>query len=247
MSGVPAQEFAGLPASISCPGEEHGGEQMNREVRESRQRGFSLLEMIVVLAMSLTLGAIAMLGYQSVANYLRTAGDLRDLYSLVGQAKMNAAANFTQTRVYADLTKNTFHLEIWNKTANGGVGCWVTVGDPLASTANPCTAATSPVQNLVLGDVFGFDQVTTPPPNTQTVIALPPVCAGNNGTGTIANTACLVFNSRGVPIKNNVPDGTGAFYLNNGKSVYGLTVALSGFAQNWSVPDHGSGVAWMHQ
>ncbi len=206
-----------------------------------RQEGFSVLELLIVVAISVTLSTIAIMNYQTVANYLRIAGDLRNLNGLVAQAKMNAASNFTQARAYADLAQNTYHLEIWNKAGNGGAGCWQTVGD----TANACTVAASPVQALSQGDVFGFDKITTPPPNTQAAIAQAAQCNDNGGTA-IPNSACIVFNSRGIPIKNNVPDGSGAFYLNNGKAVYGLTTALTGFVQTWTGPDQASGVTWVH-
>lgn len=206
-----------------------------------RQKGFSILELLIVVAISVTLSTIAIMNYQNVANYLRIAGDLRSLNGIVAQAKMNAASGFTQGRAYADLAKNTYHLETWNKAGNGGAGCWQTVGD----TVNACTAATSPVQTLSQGDVFGFDQIAAPPPNTQAAIAQAAQC--NNSAGAaIVNTACIVFNSRGIPIKNNVPDGSGAFYVNNGKAVFGLTAALTGFVATWTAPDKASGVTWVH-
>lgn len=199
------------------------------------------MELLIVVAISVTLSTIAVWNYTTVANYLRISGDLRSLNGVVAQAKMNAASGFTQGRAYADLAKNTYHLEIWNKAGNGGAGCWQTVGD----TANACTAAASPVQKLSQGDVFGFDQITSPPPNTQAAIAQAAQCNDQNGAA-IANTACIVFNSRGVPIKNNVPDGSGAFYVNNGKAVFGLTAGLSGFVATWTAPDLASGATWVH-
>jgi prepilin-type N-terminal cleavage/methylation domain-containing protein len=206
-----------------------------------RQEGFSVLELLVVLAISVILSTVAAINYTNVANYLRIAGDLRNLNGLVGQAKISAASGFTQARTYADLAKNTYHLEIWNKAGNGGAGCWQTVGD----TANACTVAASPVQNLSQGVVFGFDQISSAPPNTQATIAQAAQCNDNGGTA-ITNTACIVFNSRGIPIKNNVPDGSGAFYVNNGKAVFGLTTALTGFVTTWTAPDLASGATWVH-
>ncbi len=204
-----------------------------------------MLELLVVIVMSLTLGSIAVLGYRAVVNYLRVAGDIRDLNGLVGQAKMRAGADFTHARVYADLTANTFHLETWNKTKL----CWVTVGDPLALTANPCTVVgTSPVQSLAQGDTFGVGAIGAAPANTQTVFGQAPACDDGQG-GTIANTACIVFNSRGlsVPIvagsKSNTgpPTPNGAFYVTNGTVVNAVTVSLAGSVQVWSTPAGATG------
>ena len=229
-------------ATAACWTEESShGEKMISSTRKLRQQGFSLVEMLVVVAISVTLSTIAIMNYQTVANYLRIAGDMRNLNGLVAQAKMNAASGFTQGRAYADLAGNTYHLEIWNKAGNGGLGCWQTVGD----TANACTVAASPVQRLSQGDVFGFDQISAPPPNTQATIAQAAQC-NDSGGAAIPNSACIVFNSRGIPIKNNVPDGSGAFYLNNGKAVFGLTTALTGFVATWTAPDKASGATWVH-
>ena len=241
-----AQGFAQVPAAISRLAEGLSGEKMNTSSKESRQNGFSMLELIVVLAISLTVGAIGVVAYQRIATYLRTAGDQRDLNGIVAQAKMDAAANFSHARAYADLNANTFHLEIWNKAGSPAfpTGCWRTVGDV---PANPCTVAASPVYSLSTGNTFGFGAITTPPPNTQAAIAQAAVCTNNTG-GNIANTACIVFNSRGIPIDAaGNPLGTGAFYVNNGSTVFGLTVRATGSALNWSISNSASSTTWMHQ
>ncbi len=198
-----------------------------------------MVELLVVIVMSLTLGTIAVMGYQRAVNYLRMMGDLRDLNGLVGQAKMRAGADFTHARAYADLAGNTFHLEAWNKAGNGGAGCWQTVND----NANACTVAASPVQPLAQGDTFGFGAITTPPPGTQAAIAQAPICDDGNG-GTIPNTSCIVFNSRGlsVPIvagtisTTGAPNANGAFYITNGTVVNALTISPTGSVQTWLTP-----------
>jgi len=245
---VQAHEFVGLPAASSGFGEKHGGEQMNRAALKRRQRGFSLVELLIVIVISLTLGTLAVMGYQRALEYLRVQGDIRDLNGLVGQAKMRAAADFTHARAYADLAGNTFHLETWNKAGNGGVGCWQTLND----NANACTIAASPVQPLAQGDTFGFGAITTAPPNTQAVFGQAPLCDDGNG-GTIPNTACIVFNSRGlsVPIiaatisTTGAPTPNGAFYITNGKIVNALTVSPTGLVQSWLTP--AGAAAWHAQ
>ena len=204
-------------------------------MKNKRQAGFSTLEMLIVIAMSVIITAIAIPSYLNTAAYLRAAGDLRSLNGVTALAKMRAASDFTHARAYADVAANTFHLEVWNKAGNGGAGCWQTDGD----TANACTViGTSPVFNLAQGDTFGAGGLTTGPTPAQQPIPVQTACqAINGGNGTIANTGCIVFNSRGIPIDaNSSPVATGAFYLTNGTLVEAVTVSATGSIQSWSSP-----------
>jgi hypothetical protein len=149
--------------------------------------------------------------------------------------------------VYADLAANTFHIETWNKTAGGGAGCWQTVNDP----ANPCTVAgTSPVQNLSTAVTFGFSSVGNPPPNTQANFGQAPRCEVRNGLalGVVSNTACITFNSRGIPINTTTgaPVLDDAFYITDNNMVYGLTVGATGVTQVWTISANGTG-GWQHR
>src|SRR2546425_5520478 len=202
-----------------------------------RTRGFTLLEVLVVLAVTAILMAFAVPQFQRVTQVLRISGDMRDITGTIGQAKMHAAADFTHARARANLAANTFQLEIWNKAGAGGAGCWQTVGDPL----NPCTIGTSPVQPLSTGVTFGFGAMGAPPPNTQAALAQAAVCqigyGGGPARGTIGGTACIEFNSRGLAIDAaGAPHGKGAFYLKNGNMVYGGTIAAARPPLHWSGP-----------
>ena len=200
-----------------------------------RQRGFSTLEMLIVIGMSVVISAIAVPTYLSTAAYLRAAGDLRSLNGITAQAKMRAAADFTHARAYVDLGVNTYHLEVWNKAGNGGAGCWQTDGD----TANACTVAASPSFPLSQGVTFGTGGLASGPTVAQQpAIPAQVACqATNGGNGTIGNTQCIVFNSRGIPIdNNNSPVATGAFYLTNGTVVNAVTVSATGSIQAWTSP-----------
>jgi type II secretory pathway pseudopilin PulG len=212
-------------------------ERMRKTVKNKRQAGFSTMELLVVVAMSITITAIAVPQYVRTTAYLRVAGDLRALNGITALAKMRAAASFTHARTYADLTANTYHLEVWNKAGNGGAGCWQTDGD----IANACTViGTSPVFNLAQGDVFGAGGLTTGPTPAQQPIPTQVACqAINGGTGTIGSTACIVFNSRGIPVDTTPggsPVATGAFYLTNQTVVNAVTVSATGSIQSWTTP-----------
>lgn len=208
-----------------------------------RSRGFSTLELLIVMMISLIIAAFAIPGFNQVRRVLRISGDCRDLNGAINQAKLMAAADFTDARVYVDLganTPNTFHVDVWNKTANGGTGCWQVVSD----LRNQCyTPGASPVQRLSQDVSFGLGGVGAPPTNTQANgIAQAPNCHPVNGrrVGQAASTACIHFNSRGIPIDlNGAPTGNGAFYITDNTQVYGVTVAASGLSQVWATNANG--------
>lgn len=213
----------------------------------ARQRGFSTLELLVVILMSLIVSAIAVPNFMNVANFLQAAGDLRSLGGTTAQSKMRAAADFTHARLYVDLAANAYHIEVWNKTN----GCWQTDGD----RNNACTAASSPVVQLAQGVTFGAGTVGAGPTAVTATVAQAPLCikkvAGNAGGtgGTNANTACIEFNSRGIPVDStNTPVGGGAFYLGNKNTVEAVTVTATGFVQIWSTnPSCNAASCWHAQ
>jgi type II secretory pathway pseudopilin PulG len=212
-----------------------------------RQSGFSTLELLVVIMMSLIVSAIAIPNFTNVDNYLRAAGDLRALNGITVQAKMRAAADFTHARAYIDLAGNTYHVEIWNKTNS----CWQTDGD----AANTCTTANSPVIGLSQGVTFGTGGIGVGPTPGTTTTSEAPLCikkvAGNPGGtgGTNPNTACIEFNSRGIPVDTtNAPVGGGAFYMGNQNTVDAITVNATGSIQSWlTTPSRHAASCWRGQ
>jgi len=177
--------------------------------------GFSLVEMMATMIIIVTLAAFILPFTRTTLNAMNLSSDARNLSSATGLAKMRAAAFFTKARVYVDLGAKTFRVERWRKTAPIG---WVTEGvtTSLSGTVN-----------------FGFAGLAAPPPNTQAVIAQATPCLDNAGA-VIANTGCVVFNSRGVPVDTlNAPTAAGAYYLSDGATVYGITVGAGGRIQLW--------------
>lgn len=202
-------------------------------------RGFSTLELLIVMFVTLVIAALAIPGFNQVKRTLRISGDARDLNGAINLAKMQAAADFTDTRVFIDLgfnTPNSFHIDVWNKAGLAGAGCWQVAGD----FNNPCyTPGVSPVQLLSPGVTFAFAGVGAPPPNTQTNgISQGPRCSPVTGRrlGQVATTACIHFNSRGVPIDpvTLAPTGNDAVYITDNTQVYGVTVAATGLSQVWA-------------
>ena len=215
-----------------------------RERTNKGRRGFSLLELAVVLTITIVLAGFAVGNYVTARRSSRIAGSYGDIASLVTEAKLRAAAGFTHARVYANLSGNTFHLELWNKSGNSGAGCWQTDGD----TVNSCTASSSPVQKFPSGVSFGYGNLASPPSNTEGTLGQAPLCytgyGGESGnTTTVANTACVEFNSRGMPSdpsNSGTADAAGALYVTDGVSVEGVTVLATGFIQSWYAPDSAS-------
>ena len=214
-----------------------------RRRRTGDVRGFTTIELLIVVLISLVVAGMAIPGYMNMARYLRIAGDARDLNGLTAEAKMRAAQDFTHARVRANLGSNTVQLEVWDKTGNGGTGCWKTEGD----SVDPCTVAGSAVQPLSAGVTFGFAGVSPGFPNPQAVIMQAPACgvgvAGGTAGGVIGGTACIEFNSRGIPVAaSGAPTANDALYVTDTNNVYGVTVLASGLMQQWTTSV--SNTAW---
>lgn len=188
--------------------------------RLAGQQGYTLIDILVVVGLIGVLGAIAVPVIGSSVSGQRFRADAQALNNLVGVAKMRASAGFTRARVRANLAENTFVLERWDKTAN----LWVPEGGT----------------ERTFRDVrFGFGALGTPPPDTQAVIALSPRCRGGIAPGSveIGDTACIVFNSRGLPIDGEgVLFGGHALYLTDGSGVYATTVTATPRIRLWWTP-----------
>ena len=199
------------------------------------QRGFSVLELLVVITIGVIAAAIAVPRINQMVMSSRISGDARSLAEEVTVAKMRAAANFTQARIHADLAAGTYQLEECTRIAT--------------NTSNNCTGAGDswlnangqPVQGpfpLSQGVTFGTGGVATAPPNTGAPLAQAGQCLDNTGAA-IANSACIIFNSRGlsitdVPNPNAVPQiAPNALYVTNGQQVYSVTVSATGLIQTW--------------
>lgn len=180
-------------------------------------RGYSLLEVMVVVGITMVIMAASVPMIGSTLENFRLGGDAHNVTNAITVAKMRAAATFSRARLYVDLSTNSFHVETWNSTT----GVWTADGGTL---------------QLNTSDTFGLGGVPTAPLNTQTVIGQASACL-NTATppAAIGNTACIVFNSRGIPVDATTlnPTGDYALYLTDNTAVYGSTVSATGSIRLW--------------
>jgi prepilin-type N-terminal cleavage/methylation domain-containing protein len=187
--------------------------------RLRERRGFSLIELLFVLGLMGVIAAIAVPMMANSLGFFRLSGDARSVANMVALSKMRAASVFGRVRVFVDQPAKTFRIESWDSTTN----TWV--------------ADSGGTSHLSQGVRFDFAPVATAPPNTQAVIREASACKDNAGND-IANTSCIIFNSRGIPI-----DGTAtpspvvdAFYVTDGTAVYSVTVSATGMVRTWKTP-----------
>jgi prepilin-type N-terminal cleavage/methylation domain-containing protein len=192
-------------------------------------RGFSLLEIMIVVGLVGVVAAIAVPMMSNSIGFYRLSGNARSAANAVALGKMRAASVFGRVRLFVDLNGGSFHLEVYdNKTTF----TWVTDG-----------GSTYLAQNVI----FSSGVVATAPPNTQAVIGQAPPCK-TNGTWNpvtstytvapvdIANTACVIFNSRGLPIDSNGQPIVDGLYITDGTAVYAVTVSATGMVRSWRTP-----------
>jgi len=178
--------------------------------------GFTILETLFVVALIGIISVIAVpMAGNAIANF-KITGDVRSVSNGVSLAKMRAASDFSRVRLYVDLSSRTHKLQVWSKASP--TCCWVT-----ESGLTYLSSSTS----------LSYGIVSTPPPNTQGTIGQALACTNDAGAN-IANTACIMFNSRGVPIDNTfAPYSDDALYVTDGTAVYGVTVAATGMIRTW--------------
>ena len=190
-------------------------------MRIRQERGFTLVDILAALALAGIVTAMAIPMASSSSRGFRIRGDARSIANLVALAKMRAASRFSRARIRADLTAGTYRLEVWDKDANGGAGAWAVDGGDVP---------------LSQGVRFGFGAMAQPPPNTQAAIAQSPLCTGPTSltADLTADTACIVFNSRGVPVDTaGSPLGGNALYITDGSGVYATTITATPLVRQW--------------
>jgi Tfp pilus assembly protein FimT len=185
--------------------------------------------MLVACCILAVVSAMAAPMMKNMLSFYRLSGDAHDVFNNLAVAKMRAASDFTKTRLYVDLAAKSARVEVWQKT---GTPAWTAEAESTTLSQN---------------DSFGYGGAITPPPNSQTTIGQAPACLNNSGVA-IANTACVLFNSRGLPVDSTgSPTGTDAIYISDGATLYGITIAATGLPRLWRAEPIVAAPSWVLQ
>jgi Tfp pilus assembly protein FimT len=192
----------------------------------SGEHGFTIIDTLVTVAVLGILAASTLPTVDGALAAYRLTSDARGLAQNLAVAKMRAASRFTRTRLYLDLDDRSYLTQTWNKATSA----WDSDGS---------------ISYLSRGVSFDFGSLDEPPPNTQADIGFAATCLDTEGED-IANTSCIMFNSRGIPITAlGEPTGGNAFYLTDGSLVYGTTITAVPLIRLWRSP--ATGEAWTEE
>ena len=183
------------------------------------QKGFSLIELMIVVAIALIIAGFAVPSFLQTLRNFRINGAGASINGELLTAKMRAAARFTRTRVRFERAGRLFRSQWWDRTLNGGAGGWAdeTVGGP---------------QQLPQGIGFGSGGVANNPAGNAIGFADP--CLDDDGVTVIGGTACVVFNSRGIPIDSTgSPVADNEVWITDTIQVHGVMVSITGLTQVW--------------
>lgn len=165
--------------------------------RLTRSRGFSLIEVLIVVAITLVIIALAAPQLRTAVNNYRINGTARQIQAVAQLARVKATSGNTRYRVHRDTdaatSAGTYELQ----------RCM----DSATSRTNPCATwqldATAAVTFLPTGVTF----------STYGISAGPPIAPGApvQATDVVFNSRGLLFDETALP--NGAPASNRCFYL----------------------------------
>lgn len=173
-------------------------------------RGFTMLEIVLVLAIGLIIAAMALLGLRSAQRGYRAPGDARALANQLQVAKMKAASSFTRVRLNADLVNGTYQLETLDRATNN----WNADGAALL---------------LTQGVTYSFGAAPRVPP------ALPPAAPLAQNEPIIFNTRGMPVDNNGNPVGTYA-----LYVTDDERHTFAVTITASGQVQVWRLDTTGN-------
>ena len=153
-----------------------------RASRNQRQRGFSLVELVIAIFIIIIVAGIAIPKVMTITQDVRMASDIRSISAQIFLARMRAAAAGARSRLNFNTTANTYQIEVLN------AGTWTIYGGTI---------------NLDTGDTFGYGSITTPAGQQSSIAQTTPIYFNSRGMATdssgnaTANSAIYFTNIRG--------------------------------------------------
>jgi prepilin-type N-terminal cleavage/methylation domain-containing protein len=135
--------------------------------RTESASGFSLVELLIVLVITMGILAFSILGLRVASQLFGVQADARAIGNQLSLARLRAAAEFTHARLTFNLAAGTYQLE----TNQGGV--WTIEGG---------------VYNLSSSSAFGFGSVTSPAGTQTTIAQTTPIVFNSRGIPVDATT-----------------------------------------------------------
>ncbi len=145
-------------------------------------RGFTLIELVIAILITIIIAAIAIPKAVSVTQNVRMANDIRSISAQIFLARMRAASAGARSRLNFNTTANTYQIEVLNN------GTWTIYGATI---------------NLATGDSFGYGSIATPAGQQSTIAQTTPIYFNSRGMATdssgnaTANSAIYFTNIQG--------------------------------------------------
>ena len=176
---------------------------MTSDNSNTRQHGFSTIEVAMVLVIVAIIISIAIPVILTVTRASRASSDARKIATQLALAKMRAAQGFNQTRLNCDLTGNSCQLEVCTVKGPSSCTTFGTEGGPVL---------------LSEGTTFSFGSITNPA-GSQSLI--------QNSGQIVFNSRSLPIDGLGAPT------GEYAIYITNNSNTYAVSVFSSGRVAVW--------------
>lgn len=172
--------------------------------------GFSLIELVIAVAVLLLLAAIAIPNAVAALRAYRLSGSAHAVAHQLSLARLRAETEFTNSQLVVDPATNSYSVQVCSVAGGKADNC-TTAGD----YANEGT------QFLPSGVSFGFGPATAP--------------AG--GQAVLQQTLQTRFNSRGIPVlldgSGNI-DANDVIYMTDGQAnTFAVGVTVGGHLRVW--------------